>query len=221
MSVRTLVGFAIWPAVFLTAFAVCSRLLQARPLMTLVLPEPSVASFSPDGTLLMTQPMLAEAEHLGGPIRFWNVPSAQEEKPALRQPHETLVASFLPDPQRFLVRHLSQDRTRWHLKFVDLMSGAEWLHLESAEPCSGCLSGDGHKLACFVTTGREAHAEIWDVPKRGCEASLALGCPVAMSQDGRLLLAYSGTTDLESALVLWDIAASHELGAHRCRPRRK
>jgi hypothetical protein len=43
MSPRTLVGFSVWPALFLTAFAVSLRLLPVRPLMTVVPPE--VGSF--------------------------------------------------------------------------------------------------------------------------------------------------------------------------------
>jgi hypothetical protein len=76
MSLRTLIGPAVWPALFLTAFAVSIRLLPPRPLMTVAPPEgASSASFSPDCSLLITQPMF-DREVLG-PLSFWGFRTAK------------------------------------------------------------------------------------------------------------------------------------------------
>jgi WD40 repeat protein len=216
MSLRTVVGLAAWAALFLTAFAVCLRLLPPRPLMTLVTGnDATLVSLSPDGKLLITQAVPS----LGPPsvtesFRLWSVPDASEHR--LAGSGGTVPAGnpspiFSPDGRLILDRRYLPERKLTSLRFIEIDTGQEWLHVESVLPCPGCLSADGRKLACFATS----HVEVWSVPNRCLEATLKAGPCFAISADGGVALCdvslALGPNEVNEEMALWDVSTQREL----------
>jgi WD40 repeat protein len=218
MSLRSLVGLSIWAALFLLAFAASLRLLPSRPLMTVVTgSSATLASLSPDGKLLMTQafPSLGPAS-VTESFRLWSVPDGGEQR--LAGPGGTAPVSpsnpfpsFSPDRRLILDRRFLPERKVTSLRFIEINTGQEWLHVESVSPGRGCLSADGRKLACFATD----HVEVWDVPNRRMETTLKAGPCFAISADGATVLCDValdlGPDEVNEEMALWDVSTQSEL----------
>jgi hypothetical protein len=218
MSLRTLVGLSIWPALFLLALATSVRLLPVRPLMTVVTENgPTFASLSPDGKLLMTQTLPgSDRAYVTDSFRLWSVPDGREHRlagPGRKVPDSANnpFPSFSRDGRFILDRRFLSERKTTSLRFIEVGTGEEWLHVESVSPCPGCFSADGRKLACYVTD----HVEVWDVPNRRTETTLKAGPCFAISADGATALCdvalALGPNEVNEEMALWDVAGEREL----------
>jgi hypothetical protein len=216
MSLRTLGGFSIWLFLFLTAFAVCLKLLPASPLMTVTAPEGvAYATFSSDCALLATRPLVRGFGVGDNPPRFWHIPDGREQTLPLPGytnapgPAACALADFLPTGD-LLLRRTTRYGLPWTLRIISPATGEEIFCVESKDSV-GCVSPDGQKIATFAGD----HAEIWDVPTRSLETKLGCGPPIAFSPDRRLLLSHAvpsvGPYAGEMELALWKIADKCEL----------
>jgi hypothetical protein len=181
---------------FLAVLVLGWHYFSPRPFMTVVLPkEPAITtSFSPGNTLLMVQFFGAtEKEGMASPLRFWPVPSGIEQVVPLPMPKESGPGSefsFLPDGT-LLKRRYIEERKVSSLDFIELSTGQRLFHAESADPCAGCLSGDGQMLACLSTSPGEPLIEIWNIAERKRQTTLKSNCPIALSHDGSTLLSHT------------------------------
>jgi WD40 repeat protein len=211
MSLRTLVGLSIWPALFLLAFAFGLRLLPALPAMTVELPErASSANFSPDAALLMTQSSNDAGQ---SDVRFWRVPNGEEEPFGVAATER--YVEFHPDGRLIRQRRLSDSDIHCQLTFREFPTGKEWLTVQSSDWFGGCMSRDGITLAVINADSGKHQIEIWNIMRRCRTAVLAAELPVALSPDGKILAyqtAWSRVADEPRLLVFCDLVNRRELG---------
>jgi hypothetical protein len=213
-SKRTLVGLAIWPALFLVAFAAYLRFLPSRPLMTVTPPEGvSVASFSPDSSLLMTQSLAGRRHHSAGRLRFWEISSGPERFFPMAgyekaDPHFEYSAEFITD-ETLLLRRCVEAQKRWSLKVVELESRALLLDIDSAYGCPGYLSADKRTLATFSRDLTDPHAEIWDIPNcRKATPGVGRGAGPCLNTGNHLAFSYASTVS-----ALWSNLLDEQNGS--------
>src|SRR5262249_21758251 len=204
-------GLTIWPALFLTAFAVSLRFLPARSLMTIVPPETvSLAGFSPDGHLV-TQASVTTGETR---LTFWRIPGGEEEfslqlhasDDKTTQP----LVQLLPDGKLFVEYCPSRSGVGFRLRFAEVRTGKEWLDIESGDLCGACLSRDGQTVAVLDASPPKPHIAIWDIAERRCAELSVVGLPVALSPGSKILVfqerKHSSSGQLMGRLTFWDIA---------------
>jgi WD40 repeat protein len=219
MSLRTFIGIFICAALFVLAFAACSRLLPIQPLMSVPAPHGAASpSFSWDGTLLVAHAVNANKGFIGDPVRYWHIPDGREQTVPIRgwskapdPTEEYALTEFLPTGELFLrTRSSTQFGSPWSLQVINPSSGEERFRIES-NGSIGCISADGTKIASFTAD----HTEIWDVPTRTLVARLACGPPIAFSSDRRMLLSHAGPVAVpytyKMELALWNIGDRREL----------
>src|SRR5262249_41355838 len=129
-------------------------------------------------------------------------------------PSRIYPAEFSPDGKLLLTRRYIQERDTWLLRLLDVPSGAERFRIESGDPCAGCLSAHGRKLAYLSKIG--PRIRVCDVAAHTDAASDMAGVPLGISPDGRALLTQKDSRDLGNStvrrtLVLWDIENGHEV----------
>jgi WD40 repeat protein len=211
MSLRTLVGLSIWPALFLLVFAFSLRLLPAWPVMAVILPERAFsANFSPDAALLMTQ----SSNDVGqADVRFWRVPNGEEE--AFGVAATERYVEFLPNGRLLLQRRYSVSDNHCQLTFKEFSTGKEWLTVQSSDWFGGCMSRDGSTLAVINTDSGKHEVEIWNIMRRCRTAALVACSPVALSPDGKILVYQAECGPVANnapLLVFMDLASRRELG---------
>jgi WD40 repeat protein len=212
MTLRRWVGFSIGAVLFLMAFALCLRVLPARPVMTVAPPEGNVfATFSADGRFLVTQPHVRN--RADWPLRFWRIPDGRQalileqgETPDLPTSYRVIC---LPDGKLLLDRRFAKKGKNWSysLRLVEIATGQDVLRVESED--EGCFSDDGRKLA----TRTSNYTAIWDIPNRSRDVKFMSGTPIAFSPDSRTLLCREDGTGGPGAeaFSLLDVATGNEL----------
>src|SRR5262245_3899526 len=189
MSRRSALRLAFWFLLVVTAFLVSLWVIPAQPFLTIPLSEPSVASFSPDGSLLMTQPEVSIPRRK---IRLWRLPDGEElacNVPQFEQPDgmRLYLTEFLPDGKRLLERRYFEASRTWLVRIVERDTGDEWLHVESRNPCAGCVSDDGRQIAYLSAGSSGFKIGLCDIASRRCEATDMAGVPIAYSRRGYIL----------------------------------